>query len=214
MENKAVFRTPLRKLRALIAVVCWVFSGFSFLTFFLYSPHGIPSFVTGLVFVAGGLAVLFLERVCELDGRARSVSSAWFFMNQRMGGGNTVMLEGADAVRLALVEGMTFPWDRSVIRAKKAFPVWIMRGDKALTHVIGWKQPDDLRSDRGGWNYRIWNSAWFPEYARYVASVCAKVLNLPLVDQKAGQTIPADGIPVEWLYPNKVRFHLMWELDR
>lgn len=211
MENKAVFRTPLKGLRALIALVCWIFSGISFFALALDPQGGVLSFVIGAGLVAAGLAALFLERVCEVDGQARSFSSAWFFMGLKVGGARTAFLDGADTIRLALVETCMFPQSGRVLQATKAFPVWIMRGEQALAYVIGWKQPEDPKSGRGGWDIGIWNLAWFPEYARYVAATCAKVLSLPLIDQMNQKTITSEAIPAEWLDLHKVRFNLLWE---
>ncbi|MFH1208966.1 MAG: hypothetical protein V1673_05355 [Candidatus Omnitrophota bacterium] len=217
MAGKAVFRMPMKGLRVLVALVCGAFAGISFFAFSLNFGNGGVSFVTGAVLVAAGLAALFLERVCEIDGARQSLYSAWFFMNFQVGPGTEVFLDGADSVRLALVEMQLYPDfypdRRRIIKATKAFPVWVMRGEKALGYVIGWKQPEDPASGRGDWDRCTFNSAWFPEYARYVAATCAKALELPLVDQMNKKTVPPAEIPAEWLDKNKVRHHLKWGLE-
>jgi len=215
MAGKAVFRTPMKGLRALIALVCGAFAWVSFYAFSLNPGHGRLSLGTGAALVLAGLAALFLERICEVDGARKSLYSAWVFMNFPIVRGTEVFLDGADSVRLALVEMQLypdyFPDRRWIVKATKAFPVWVMRGEKALGYVIGWKQPEDPASGRGGWDRGMINSAWFPEYARYVAATCAKALELPLVDQMNKKTVLPAEIPAEWLDKNKVRYRLKWE---
>lgn len=215
MAGQAVFRTPMKGLRVMVALVCGAFAGVSFYAFFLNPGNGRLSLLTGAALACAGLGAIFLERVCEIDGARRSLSCGWFFMNFKIGRGSEVFLDGADSVRLALVEMQMYPElypdRRRIMKATKAFPVWIMRGEKALGHVIGWKQPEDPASERGDWDRCMFNSAWFPEYARYVAATCARTLELPLADQMNQKTVPSAEIPAEWLDKSKVRYRLKWE---
>lgn len=211
---RAVFRTPMKGLRILIGIVCGAFGAVSFFSFSLAPRTGLLALFIGAVLVLAGLASVFLERVYGVDPETKSFFSSWFFMNFRITRIAGVSLAGADAVCLAVVEAWEipfFPDHRRVWKANKAFPVWITKEGKALAHVIGWKQPAELESGRGGWDHNMINSAWFPEYARYVAATCSKVLELPLVDQVHGKTVLPGQIPEEWLDKSQVKFQMKWE---
>lgn len=207
MRDSVILRTPLKGKRILLGSGLLAI-GVAILTIFPMGavPWGVLFVV--LLLIGAGLGFATMDHVLRIEPGEPALYTGWQCLGLPVGPQRRRDLTGVTRVVIALGRlPVSSPTGLYGPRLRPVHPVWLMSATGFRASLLGWS-PEYLERVNSSAliTSRPPNFAVFQDWARYCAAHAALCLNLPLEDEKRGQSYRPDEIPKEWMQRERLRF--------